>query len=535
MVERLGRDAVLRRGLHRDAVELREAVEVGDVLARIVPGQRREHIGGRKPRQLALRGIRIDPVLRIACVELRIDVADFGTFRQRLDELVRHLLEVFDIACGLVLQVELEAAAHAVTRDHRRSHGVDSRIGDARCEGVDLGDDIIDRLPLALAVVPVRERHEIHALRRTRTREGEARDCRAGVDFGNLCELGVDLFHDFEVARHRRSGLGAHADHDRARILVGDQSRFGAPHQHRQEQDRRGEGAPHEPPPFHEEHHRPHVFPRQRAEHGVERPAEPRREVVFRVAVLVRVGFEHQCAQGRREREGIDGRYADGDGHRQAELRIECARRAARHRHGNEDGHEDDRGGQNRRAHPFHGIGGREVRRAVARVEFRLHRFDHHDRIVHHRADGQHEGEEREQVDGEAQQRHDGERADDRHEDRNRGNERRADVLQEDVHDQYHQQYGFQQGFDDLADRGVEEPVGIAQRYELHAGGQFARDLGQHRVDLLDRLRGVRARLLVDHSHGALVSVHVGAVVVVFVAQLDVGHLFQAQHLAAGK
>ena len=43
-------------------------------------------------------------------------------------------------------------------------------------------------------------------------------------------------------------------------------------------------------------------------------------------------------------------------------------------------------------------------------LDVMLHGLDHHDGVVHHQADGQHQAEERQRVDGKAQQREDGER-----------------------------------------------------------------------------------------------------------------------------
>ena len=59
--------------------------------------------------------------------------------------------------------------------------------------------------------------------------------------------------------------------------------------------------------------------------------AETCREVVAHFAVLVEIRFEEQCAEGRGERKGVDRRDTDGHGHRDAELRVEYARRSAHH------------------------------------------------------------------------------------------------------------------------------------------------------------------------------------------------------------
>ena len=75
-------------------------------------------------------------------------------------------------------------------------------------------------------------------------------------------------------------------------------------------------------------------------------------------AVLVDVGFQEQGTERRRERKGVDGRDTDGHGHRDTELGVEDARRSAHHGHGNEDGHEDQRRGDDGRCDARHGVDG---------------------------------------------------------------------------------------------------------------------------------------------------------------------------------
>ena len=59
----------------------------------------------------------------------------------------------------------------------------------------------------------------------------------------------------------------------------------------------------------------------------------------------------------------------------------------------------------------FHCLEGGVVRRQPL-LDVVLHRLHHHDGVVHHEADGEHEAEERQRVDGEAEEREEHEGAD---------------------------------------------------------------------------------------------------------------------------
>ena len=54
-----------------------------------------------------------------------------------------------------------------------------------------------------------------------------------------------------------------------------------------------------------------------------------------------------------------------------------------------------------------HGLQGRVARRH-ALFDVMLHRLHHHDGVIHHQADGQHQPEQRKRVDGKAQHRETG-------------------------------------------------------------------------------------------------------------------------------
>ena len=395
MVQRLGRHAVRRVGLDHHAVELRETVEVRDVLSSVIARYGCQHVRRRDARPLAPRGIDVERILRVARRERRISRTDFGPCGECRDESARRLVQFGDGFACLVLHVQLEAVYHAVARNHGRCGGENLRIGNLGRERVDAVDDRLHVVALAGAFRPVAERKDDHARARTRTAERIAAHGGVVLDLRHLLNLLFELRQHAGRGVERRAGLGGDADHDRSGVLVGNQSRLRVLHQDDEQHDGRCEHSPRHEAVAHEPDDAAHIALHHDRKGGVECLAEPSGEVLAHVALLVHIGLQHQGAQRGRKRQGVDGRKTDGNGHRDAELRVEDTRRAAHHRHGNEDGHENERRGDDRARDALHGVVRGHVGRFVAHVETRLHGLDHHDGVIDHRTDGEHEGEQR--------------------------------------------------------------------------------------------------------------------------------------------
>ena len=183
-------------------IEFGEPVEVGNILSGIIARQGGKHVCGRHTRLFAFRGINIHPVLRIVRGKGGIDFTYFGSLRQGFDKLVRLFLESGDVSACLVLQIKLETVSHAVPGNHRRRHGKHRGIGDVRGGGINLSDDVIDRLPLSLTLLPVFECHEIHRLRGTGTAERETGHRTAVFNLTDAVETAVDTLHDLTCLSH---------------------------------------------------------------------------------------------------------------------------------------------------------------------------------------------------------------------------------------------------------------------------------------------------------------------------------------------
>ncbi len=153
----------------------------------------------------------------------------------------------------------------------------------------------------------------------------------------------------------------------------------------------------------------------------------------------------------------------------------------------------------------LHRLVGRLARRETL-GDVALDVLDDHDRVVDHDADGEHQPEQAERIDGKTEEVEERERADDRHRHRHQRNDRGAPGLQEQDDDEHDERGRLQQGSDDRLDGGAHELGGVVDDLVVHALGHGPLDLrhgGAHVVGDLDRVRAGRG----EHAdrHGGLV------------------------------
>ena len=171
---------------------------------------------------------------------------------------------------------------------------------------------------------------------------------------------------------------------------------------------------------------------------------------------------------------------------------VELTAGATHEGHGDEYGHEHERTGDNGHGHVAHGILGGQIGTLVAGIKLGLDSLHHHNGIVHHRTDGQHQGKEGEQVEREARNHKAGKRTHQRHDDGNGRNEGGLEVLKEEVYDQYHQDDGYDKGLLHIGDGCQQEVVGAHHLLELQALGQVLAQFLQLGGDAVVGLLGVR-------------------------------------------
>jgi hypothetical protein len=97
-------------------------------------------------------------------------------------------------------------------------------------------------------------------------------------------------------------------------------------------------------------------------------------------------------------------------------------------------------------------LGGLLGRHAL--FDFDLDRLHHHDGIVHHDPDGQHQAQQGKDIDGKSDHGKGHEGGQQGNRDGDGGDQGRPPVLDEDEHHQDHQRQGDEQGFDDFIDAG---------------------------------------------------------------------------------
>ena len=116
--------------------------------------------------------------------------------------------------------------------------------------------------------------------------------------------------------------------------------------------------------------------------------------------------LKQQRRQGRTEREGVEGGKNDRNGNGDGELLVQAAGDAGDEDGGDEDGGQDQRDGDDGSGYLVHRLESGVARRH-AFFNVTLDGFDDDDGVVDDEADGEHEPEQRESIDGEAEQRKD--------------------------------------------------------------------------------------------------------------------------------
>ena len=274
--------------------------------------------------------------------------------------------------------------------------------------------------------------------------------------------------------------------------------------------------------------------PYEKALEVVDRPVEPRQRPVLVRPRLV----EQKRAQRRRERERADRRKTHSRRQRHRELLVDAPRDAAHKADRHEDAQQHERRGDDRAGHVAHRLNSRLLGVEPARLDQKLHALDDDDAVVHHHADGEHEAEQRQDVDRVAHDRHEDEGRAQRNRNRQARNQRRAPVLEEDVAHEHHEGEGDRQGGYDLADTAPDVIGRVVGDGVIHIVGKFRLQALKFGNERIHRGNGVRARLLVDGEHdGRLVVEHTVKGVILFadfgardVLQLDDAALVVLAH-----
>ncbi|MCY1482991.1 hypothetical protein D9M68_165610 [compost metagenome] len=339
-----------------------------------------------------------------------------------------------------VLELEVKAGGNAQAADRRRADRENDSI---LVGGIALDDALgqglggqVGTVPLA----PVLEADEQLALALAAAGIVEAIDHEGGVDHRRfiLQQVMADLVEYRAGARLRGTRRCLDLHEHKALVLVRQERRRQLDkHDAHGSHDRRVDDQPASgagrdvPDPMH--------IP---VPAFVEGAVEPAKESLLLAMVLARRLQQHG-AQGRCERERDEHRQQHRRNDRERELAVDPADRATGERHRHEYSAQHHRHPDQRTADLSHRLAGGLKRGQSFLVHHALDVLDHHDGVVHQQADGQHQAEHRQRVDGEAKRRHHAEGAEQDHRHRDRGDQRGAEVLQEQVHHQEHQDDAF--------------------------------------------------------------------------------------------
>ena len=161
-----------------------------------------------------------------------------------------------------------------------------------------------------------------------------------------------------------------------------------------------------------------------------------------------------------------------------------------------------------------------------------MHGLHHHDRVVHHDADGQHQGEQRDQVDGQPEELHHEEGADQRHRHGQDGDQRGTPVAQEQEHHQGHQDERVAERVQHLFNGGVQEGAHVIAHLVVHPRGHELGLVLQGALHLFDHVAGIAAQGLLQHDGGRGLPVQVAVDVEEGAAQFHIGDVAELDHLA---
>ena len=157
-----------------------------------------------------------------------------------------------------------------------------------------------------------------------------------------------------------------------------------------------------------EEHHTSLIFTQYGIERSIIRSAYPSVNTLSALGSVRRT--HHDGAQSRTKRQGRNHGDTYGSCHCDTELCIEHARSSSHKCNGNKHSHKHTGTGNDSHRHIAHCIFSGKIRRLIPGIKLGLHRFHHHNSIIHHRTDGKHQGKQRQDVQTESRSHQTGKR-----------------------------------------------------------------------------------------------------------------------------
>ena len=263
---------------------------------------------------------------------------------------------------------------------------------------------------------------------------------------------------------------------------------------------------------------------------AVNHPLYPAVEMGKESLSLLLAGSEKQGTECWRQGEGIECRDRYCGGERYGELAQKQPRDALHERYGYKYGQQHDGRGDDGRLHPTHslacGVGGRK-----ASFDACLCCLDYDDGIIDHKPNGEHQRQQRDNVEGETQQRVDDKHTHQRYGYRHQRDECSTPILQEDVDDGNDEHQCQQQCAGYILHARFDVFCGIDNGVYCNAVGQSLLLLTDKSLDTTTHLHGVARWLLIDDNQCRGVAPHERAYGIGLAAKLHLGHILKAQLL----
>ncbi|MNV04264.1 hypothetical protein D3C71_945550 [compost metagenome] len=519
-----GRGAPVATGLDQHVVLLAVVDEGGDA-ARAHHGFQRAADGGDRHAQVGRTlAIDVDPHLRPGFLVVRVGADQAGIVGHALQHAVAPLRDLGIFGPAQHDLERLALAAHQATTDlgaHAHpAHAVQvllQRGGDIR-RGV-------------LTLAPRRQEHAdppgMHFLAGAKA----ARHARVGTHDRLVLanESGHHLLHFLHLGHGVvvAGALGA-IDHDLERATVLGRRQLGG-----QQLEQRRAGQQRQQHDHHVDPGPPHV----RLEHAPVRGRDAIQVAVDQAVQafgrLPAVRLEQLGGHHRGERERDERRQRHRGGQGDGQLAEQAAGIAFQEAHRQEHRNQHRSGGDDREGHLCGAALGGHQRR-LTQVDAALHVFHHHDGVIDHQADTQHQRQQGEQVDRETERVQRDERGHQAHRHGHGGNQRGAETAQEQPDHHQHQQHGLhQRGVDAVHRRldeggvvegdenvgafrqGLPDPLGFSAR-----GAGHVQRVGGGGLDDAQANAGLAVAAVVGAPFGR--------------GQLDPGHVAHAHHVAVG-
>ncbi len=158
--------------------------------------------------------------------------------------------------------------------------------------------------------------------------------------------------------------------------------------------------------------------------------------------------------------------------------------------------------------------------------------LQHHDGVIHDEAGGDNQRHQRQVVEAVAEQVHHRAGPDQRHRQRQRRDRHRLQVAQEDKHHGDHQQHGDQQRLFGIVERGAHPWRPVDHHFQLRVGGQIFLQRRQLRLNGVNGVEHIGARLTLNADHHRGRGVEETSLILILHRVVDGGDVVQPHRFA---